>query len=101
MKTVEVFIGADMRCSHRGLVKLAKDNGVHVDDLQPGDAIVYVNMRKNRVKTLSYNGVLSYLNLEGTRRTVDLDALSMIPQALDPRGAMNYKRALFFTLQKK
>lgn len=100
MKTVEVFLGADLRCSHQGLIELAAKHGVMIKNLKPGEAIVYINAKKDRLKVLSWNRVLSYVNFTGDRK-LDLDALSEIPKAISPDGTMDYKKALRVTLQKK
>lgn len=100
MKKIEFFLGADMRCSHQGLILMAKTKGVHFDKLHEGDALIFVNGAKDRVKALSANGVLSYLNLEGKRK-IDLAAIEELPKAFNRDGSLDYPKALKATLEKK
>ena len=90
-----------MRCSHAGLIKIAEKGGVPFRKLKPGDALLFINTSKNRIKTLSWNGVLSYVNFHGTRRALDLSTIEEIPRAITPTGHMDYKKALRITLEKK
>ena len=101
MKTVHIFLGADMRCSHAGLITTAKTQGIEWQRLKSGEALLFINSRKDRLKSLSWNGVLSYVNFSDTRRALDLNAIEEIPKALSPSGHMDYKKALKLALLKR
>lgn len=101
MKTSQAFVGADMRCSHQGLISIAEKYGAKLSALKPGEAFLFINSSKDRIKSLSWNGVLSYVNFQGTGRKLDLDAISEIPKAMGADGVMNYGKALRATLEKK
>jgi len=101
MKTVHVFLGADLRCSHDGLKVQAKKSDIDLDKLRTGEAIVFINTKKNRIKAYSYNGVLSYIRLPNSQRIVDLSAIDYFPQEFNPNGTMDYARALKASLKNR
>lgn len=90
-----------MRKSHDGLVGLAKDFGADFKRMREGEAYLFINARKDRLKCLSWNGVLSYVNFVGQKRPLDLDALDEIPRAFTPDGHLDYSKALKRTLALK
>lgn len=100
MKAVTFFLGADLRSGHIGLQKLAKTKGTDLQTLQESEAVIFINTQRNKVKSYSSNGVLSYIRLE-PGRTVDLHALEEFPMAFSPKGRLDYKRALKRALIKR
>lgn len=101
MKTVHVFLGADMRSMHRGLREIAKANGIDLTKLKKGEAAVFINASKNKLKSYSFNGVISYVRFDDPQRPIDLNALDELPKAFDPNGKLDYSRALKATLEKR
>jgi hypothetical protein len=101
MKTIRVFLGADMRSSHNGLYKMIKSEGIDVSKMKIGEAILFINRAKDRLKSLSSNGVLSYVNTEPLKRKIDLDVIEEIPRAMGIDGSMDYPKAMRLMLQKK
>lgn len=98
MKLVHCFLGADLRAGHTGLAEIAKSQSVDLSTLESGTAAVFVNRKRDRIKALSYNGVLSYVICPNG---IDLHTLDILPQAFRPSGQMDYKSALRIALRKR
>jgi len=101
MKTVHFFLGADLRGSHAGLAMQAKQKNIDLAKLKAGEAVVFINRKKNKLKSYSFNGVVSYVRFDDSRRGIDMDALNEIPRSFTSDGRMDYERALRETLKKK
>lgn len=92
MKLVRVFFDTDMRNQHDGLLKIAKKEGVDAASIAPGEHILFINTKMNRMKMLSSGGVLSYWRGRQGER-VNLEAIQYIPDAFSA-GKINYTKAL-------
>lgn len=101
MKTVHFFLGADLRGSHAGLMLQAKAKKVDLAKLANGEAAVFINRRKTKLNAYSFNGVVSYVRFDDSRRGIDMDSLNEIPRAFTKDGHMDYTKALRETLKKK
>jgi hypothetical protein len=101
MKTCHVILGADLRGAHGSLEKQAGNNKIDLKRLSYGEAVVFINRAKDKVKTYAANGVVSYIRFDDKRRGIDLDALNEIPRAFSPTGHFDYTKALRLTLEKK
>lgn len=101
MKTVHCILGADLRCSHEGLKIQARSRGISLKSLMPGEAIVFINHAKNKMKAYSYNGVVSYIRFDDPKRGIDLNALDEFPKAFRPDGTMDYEKALRASLKTR
>jgi hypothetical protein len=111
MKTVHVVLGADLRGNHNVLEVQAKKHNLHLSRLRFGEAVLFINRKKDKLKSYSFNGVVSYIRFDdsgfdgsgrrGSRRGLDLDALNEIPRAFSPNGVLDYDKALKITLEKK
>lgn len=91
-RLLQVFLNVDLRCAHDGLAKVAKDNKIKIEDLEPGEFVVFVNSHKNRLKLFTANGVLAYLKLKTGK--IDLRTIALIPQAFKGSGRIDYDKAL-------
>ena len=61
-KVLRVFFDVDMRCSHPGLSKLAKELAdVDLYQLKPLQHVVFFNKAMTRIKVFSSGAVLSYV----------------------------------------
>ena len=49
MKTVHFFLGADLRGSHAGLAMQAKQKNIDLAKLKAGEAVVFINRKKNKL----------------------------------------------------
>lgn len=101
MKTVFCFLGVDMRCGHDGLITVAKNKKVDLKNLNVGEAAVFINSSRTKIKAYSYNHVVSYYRSLEYSRPIDLAALEMLPKAFDEDGVMDYSAALKAALEKK
>lgn len=100
MKTVNVFVGVDMRGQHGGLSKLAKSKGIDLRNLGVGEAVVFISRDRMRIKTVSYNGVLAYIKAADPKRPFDLSSINEFAKAFRPNGTMDYDKALKARLTK-
>lgn len=100
MKALHVFTAVDMRSGHDGLVQYAKSKGVKLSELEVETACVFISRDRLRIKTYSYNGVVSYLKAPDAKRPFDLSAIDEFPKAFDKNGTMNYAKALKAKLTK-
>lgn len=98
-KVLHVFLGMDLRAGHVGLMVHAKKAGV--EELPKGSAIIFINAKKNKMKSYSWNGVVSYIRSEEANRPIDLSVIDELPKAFDTNGHMDYAKALKVTLEKK
>jgi hypothetical protein len=98
-RIVRCFLDADLRCSHDGLAKIAKDSKVNVRDLESGEYAVFVNSARNKVKVYAHGEVLAYLRLP-RGRSVDLRVIQHIPAAFNGK-TINYDSALAKMLESK
>lgn len=96
---LRIFLGADFRCQHDGLIKIAADNGLNIKNLKPGKHVVFINAKRDRIKMFSPGGVLSYARLENGR--VNLEALQSIPKAFDGDLSFAYDKALTKIIREK
>jgi hypothetical protein len=97
-KLIQIFLNADLRCSHDGLSKLARDNNIKVEDLLPGEFVLFINSNMNRLKLYTANQVLAYLRLKTGR--IDLRAIQLIPQSFQASGKLQYDEALKEVIEK-
>lgn len=101
MRTVNVILGADLRSGHNGLTQQAKTKQIDLRKLSTGEAVVFINAKKNKMKCFSYNGVLSYVRFDDPRRGIDLNAIDFFPKAFHPDGRMDYPKALRMALERR
>lgn len=92
-KILQIFLNADMRNGHDGLEKLAKDNGINVKELQPGQYVIFVNAHRDRIKLFAAHNVIAYHKLE-TGRIYDPRVFALIPRAFNGTGRLDMDSAL-------
>lgn len=91
-RVLQVFLNADLRCSHDGLREIAKKGGLDVKDLQPGQYIVFLNAAKNRLKLYASNNVVAYMKQpDGSR--IDPRMIAELPRAFNGT-TINYESAI-------
>lgn len=101
MKSVNIFLGADLRLGHDGLRKLAKSKNVLLSELNRDEAVIFINSARDKIKSYSWNGVVSYMRSKETNRPIDLMALDYLVKTFNPSGQMNYPAALRLALLKR
>ena len=90
-----VFLNSDMRCGHRGLMLIAR----HKAKVKPGEHVVFVNSKRDKMKVLSAGGVLSYVC--SPRGKLSLETVQSIPAAFKVSGGFDYGKALKDVIVKK
>lgn len=91
-KIVRCVFNADLRCSHDGLTLIAKELKLDVDDLKPGEVIVFVNAKRTHIKLYgSMNVLVHYKNKDG--RKIEMKTLALIPKFFNGRE-FQYDKAL-------
>lgn len=101
MRTVHVILGASMSGQHNSLEVQAQNEGIKLSTLKDGEAVVFINRKKDKMKAYSHNKVVSYVRFDDSRRGIDLSALDEIPRAFTSHGTLDYPKALRITLEKK
>lgn len=92
-RVIQCYLNSDLRCSHDGLAEVAKKDKIMVKSLEPGQYVVFINSKKDRMKVYASNNVLAYLRLEDGRR-IDLNTVREIPRAFAASGRIDYDKAL-------
>lgn len=78
-KILRVIFNADLRCSHDGLRKIAKDLSLNVDTLRIGEFLVFINSRKSALKIFAAGQTIAHFKMPGERK-MDMKIISMIPR---------------------
>lgn len=100
IKLLRVFLEADLRCSHEGLAKIAKDNKINVDNITPGECVIFINSSRNRLKLYAANNIIAYLRLQ-PKQILDFRTISLIPAAFNASGRLDYDKALKTLIEGK
>lgn len=94
---VQVFLNVDMRNMHNGLGKIAKESGIDVNQLDPGQYVVFINSQKNKVKIFASNDVVAYHRTKSGK--IQMETIREIPRSFRG-GAFDYDSALRVVLEK-
>lgn len=97
-RVLQVFLNADLRCSHDGLREIAKKGGLDVKDLQPGQYIVFLNAAKDRLKLYAANNVVAYMKQPDGGK-IDPRMIAELPRAFNGT-TINYETAIKEALMK-
>lgn len=92
-RLLQVWLNQDMRNGHEGLAEVAKQGGLDVSKLKPGQYLVFINAKMDRIKMYGANNVVAYQVLEGGRK-VDLRVVREIPKVFQSTGKLDYDLAL-------
>lgn len=91
-RVLQVFLNADLRCSHDGLREIAKKGGLDVKDLQPGQYIVFLNAAKDRLKLYASGNVVAYMKQPDGGK-IDPRMIAELPRAFNGT-TINYESAI-------
>lgn len=91
-KIIRYFPNTHLGNSHTGLKAIAKEHGVNLDQLSPGEFVVFTNRAKTGVKIFTRGNTLSYTRAPGSER-LDLETIRLIPTYFQG-GAFQYDQAL-------
>lgn len=92
-KVLQCFLNADLRCGHEGLSALAKQSGIDITKLQPGQYVLFINSSKDKLKLYASNNVVAYLKLS-TGQRLNMATIQLIPKAFQGTGRIDYDKAL-------
>lgn len=98
-QVIQCFLKSDLRCGHDGLAALAKKDGIRVKDLVPGQYVVFINARQDRMKLYATNQVVAYIKPEGGR--IDLNTVREIPRVFLASGKIDYEAALRVRIERE
>ena len=92
-RVLQCFLNADLRCGHEGLAILAKQNGIDITELKPGQYVLFINSHKDKLKLYACNNVVAYLKLPSGQR-LNMATIQLIPKAFRGTGTIDYDKAL-------
>lgn len=95
----QAFLDVSMNCQHRGLTKVAKRGGVNVHDLKPGEFVLFVNARFDKMKLFATQNIIIYIAAPKGRK-VSQKFLEELPKIFDTNATLNYDEALQPVLKK-
>lgn len=95
---LRVFPNTDLRNSHDGLAAIAKKHKVKVENLLPGEYLLFLNTGKNRVKLFAANEVVAYIKSKHGK--IDMRTIQLIPAAFEADGKIDLDKLTRETLEK-
>ncbi len=98
-KIIRYFPGADLRCQHAGLAKMAKARGINVHKLKPGEYVIFTNNAKDKLKMFTTGNTVAYLKMPDGQR-LNLNVIAKIPKFFTG-GVINYTGANKEQIQKE
>ncbi len=83
-RIAQIILNCDLRCSHEGLMSIAKKRGVSFDDLPNGHYLVFVNHTADRFKLLARSSdgrgvIVAYYRSFAGR--IQRDSIESLPRA--------------------
>jgi hypothetical protein len=97
---IQCYLNSDLRAGHDGLAKVAKKDSIHVNDLEPGNYVLFINKKKNKLKIYAANHVVAYLKMPAGEQ-IDLNTIPAIPRAFCGSGKIDYPKILRATLERE
>ncbi len=101
MKITHCFLGTHMGLQHVGLSKIMRTNNVDPTKLPQSTAVLFINTRRDKMKSYAYNGAITYVRFDDKRRRLDLNAVNRLAEAFSPSGHLNYNAALRSSLVER
>ena len=95
---IQCFLNVDMRNGHDGLTKLSKENGVITQKIEPGNFVVFVNSRRDKLKLFAANQVIAYLRMPAGRK-IEMRVIKELPRVFNGKK-IDYDQALSLALDK-
>lgn len=98
-KLLRVFINVDLRAGHEGLSILAKKHNIQTSKITPGNYVVFINTRRDKLKMYAADEVVAYLRLPAGRR-ISMYVIKELPHVFNG-VTINYDRALAIAIDKQ
>jgi hypothetical protein len=98
-KILRVIDNVPMGRGHEGLKLIAEQVKIDVTTLKPGELVLFLNRRKDKLKTLGAPGKgkllgpVSYIKTENGQ-LLTMDAIQHIVKSMNPDGTVDYDKAL-------
>jgi hypothetical protein len=97
-KVIHYFPNSDLRCSHRGLGKVALRAKKDPAKLTPGDFIFFINRSQTAIKILTAANGIFYV--KSTRGRLNFEAVKALPTVGFGGQPFEYSDALAIVLAK-
>ncbi len=78
-KIIRYFPDTDLRNAHAGLALIAKKYKVDVEDLTPGEFVVFINTKHTVLKMYASSGVIAHLKMKQGHK-INPKTIAMIPR---------------------
>lgn len=78
-KVIRFFPESDLRCSHDGLYKIAKKNGIEVSNLNPGEFLVFANAAQSMLKIYAPGNIIAFIK-HPLKHKIDFNVVRYIPR---------------------
>jgi hypothetical protein len=89
---IRYFPNTHMCYQHASLADIARDAGLRVENLRPGEFLVFMNRPQTALKVLGVGGTLIYFRMPGTE-VINPEIIPLIPFFVCG-GKLNYQGAL-------
>lgn len=97
-RIVQVFTNCDLRYGHNGLTDICHKKDLKVDELSPGEMIIFLNKKTTMLKAFGAgNTILVVKRPKG----ISLEAISRMPLIFNISKRMDYDAALFQFFKEK
>lgn len=98
-RVLQCFFNADLRNGHEGLQQIATEAGLDVGKLSPGQYVIFVNAKRDRLKLYAANHVVAYYKAPAGQ-SINLLTIQEIPRAFMSTGRIDYDVALKAAIEK-
>lgn len=89
---MHLFKDTDLRAQHNGLIEVARRAKVNLEELSPGEHVVFINSRADKLKIFSSSGLLSYYRAPEKSR-LNLNMIKILPKCFGARGGLDFAKA--------
>ena len=89
----QVFLDVSMVNRHIGLSRTAKDAGIDVTKLEPGEFVMFINPKRTKIALYGAHGSLTYIQSKGTHQPISWLILKHLPEIFNGT-AFDYDAAL-------
>lgn len=97
-RIIRYFPDVHLGKGHRGLTALAALKKIKIEDLGPGEFVIFVNRSQTGLKLFAPGNCIAYLKMPGSQK-IDTRIISMIPRFFNG-SKINYDGALKEKIEK-